>query len=67
MTGLDPRVPAPEPDQDLDDSPPPFTLDGRCEYCFAWLPADGLCRCATSLRELEQARVEIRRELSEEL
>jgi hypothetical protein len=60
------RTPAAEPEQ-IDDEPLPTHQDEyRCEWCYAYLPDDGLCRCPGSLKDLEQERLEQRYELEKE-
>jgi hypothetical protein len=57
-------APAPQPDEMVDEDPmPDAVVEYRCEWCYGYLPADGLCRCPGSLRDLEQQRAEMRVEL----
>jgi hypothetical protein len=63
----DPHAPAPMPDESVEDDPlPDVQTEYRCDWCFGYLPADGLCRCAGSLRDLEQTRLEQRYELGKD-
>jgi hypothetical protein len=51
-----PWVPAPEVEQ-VDEEPlPDVVVEYRCDWCWAFLPVDGLCRCDGSLRDLDEQR-----------
>jgi hypothetical protein len=63
----DPRIPAPEPDQTIDEPEAEFDMEGRCEWCLSELPHDGLCRCPDSLKDLEAERAWLRAEDRKEL
>lgn len=62
----DPRVPASEPDQTIEDDEPDVQLEGRCEWCLAYLPSNGWCQCETARRDAEAEGAWLRYEEAKE-